>query len=609
MFPAPSDQAAPNFSTNSLSLNTPAAIQATANAKSPIPMGSIPTANPVPVPAPTMNAAAIQSNQGQTTQFPTTAPNPQTAASSAISANASIPSLTSITSQETAQTPAEKTNQTFLQKVATLVGQGKGQQDFTNEAENAAGVPALTKTVNDLNTQLQGLNDQATSLQNEQNYTIPNQVQLDNQGSGVTKASTAARSADSLRTNQIKQGQVATQALTLKAAIYGAQGSLTLAKDAADKAATAQYEHQQQQIDYMNALIKANEPQMTKEEKAQADTVKAQLDERQRLLDNAKEDKQTAIALATAALKNNPSDPQAQYAAQQALQESNQEQPDLSKIFSLVGKYQTDPMATQKALLDLQLTRSQIAASNANTAKTQAETRGLSTSNESQNVTLTTDTGSLSVPVGVAPYVSTSHSGIAYADLSTVQGTAAEKKAIVDQAQAAGIKVITNKNTALDLTNIEDANSKLDSISTIMAGIAQPGALSRGLYGLGLTKFATLAQSNPQQAASGALQGVGLDILKAISGVQGFRGNSSVVQQITDHLPSIYDTTDVVNTKVSYIRQLIADREDSILDQQGTNANTNVNNTTTKSGKPFDYAGAKSAGNSDADIKAYLATH
>ena len=193
----------------------------------------------------------------------------------------------------------------------------------------------------------------------------------------------------------------------------------------------------------------------------------------------------------------------------------------------------------------------------------------------SSMVDITTSGGhQLSVPSDVAPYVNTSHSGVAYADLSTVQGTAAEKKAAVDAAQKSGIKVITNKNTALDLTNIQDAYSKLDTISSIMAGIDQPSALSRDLGGLGLTSLASMAQTNPQKAAAGALQGVGLDILKAISGVQGFRGNSAVVQQVTDHLPSIYDTNDVVQQKVNFIQQLIADREDAIVGKQSDSSPT-----------------------------------
>lgn len=167
--------------------------------------------------------------------------------------------------------------------------------------------------------------------------------------------------------------------------------------------------------------------------------------------------------------------------------------------------------------------------------------------------------------VNYQPYLNTSNSGVDYLDASTIQGTAAQKKAIVDAATSAGIKVITNKNTAADLVNIKDANDKLTLIGTILSGIDQPNALSRDLYGLGLTKFATLAQTNPQQAAAGALQSVGLDILKAISGIQGFRGNQSAIQQVTDHLPSIYDTDAVVKQKIEYINGLISSRENAIV--------------------------------------------
>ena len=187
------------------------------------------------------------------------------------------------------------------------------------------------------------------------------------------------------------------------------------------------------------------------------------------------------------------------------------------------------------------------------------------------NVNITNDDGSTtSISSAVAPYYNTSHSGVGYIDASTLQGTAAEKTAIVNEATKEGLKVITNKNTAADITNIKDAYSKLDTIGTIFAGIAQPGALARDLYGAGLTSLASMAQTDPQKAAAGALQSVGLDILKAISGIQGFRGNSSAIQQVTSHLPSIYDTTDVVNQKIDYINKLISDREDAIVGKGGS---------------------------------------
>lgn len=325
------------------------------------------TAQPVNT---TMDASAISNHL--TSGATTTLPPPNTSLPSSVNDNTSIqtpiPSAEAIINETTQSTPAEQKQKSILDRIAGLIGGGKGQTTLTNEAETAAGVPALTKTVNDLNTQLQGLNDQATALQNEASYTIPNQEQLNAEGRGITAGGLAPIQASDLRKNQIKQGAIATQALTVKSALYGAQGNLLLAKDAADKAATAQYEDQQRQIDYEKAQLDAIAPQLNKEEKAQAAIQTAKLADRQAQIDNAKEDKKTIIALATAALKNNPNDPTAQYAAQQALAESNQQQPNLQKVLGLIGKYQSDPIATEQAIASLAYTRAQTAKLRADTA-------------------------------------------------------------------------------------------------------------------------------------------------------------------------------------------------------------------------------------------------
>lgn len=204
-------------------------------------------------------------------------------------------------------------------------------------------------------------------------------------------------------------------------------------------------------------------------------------------------------------------------------------------------------------------------------AKTYSDIKAAQTSG-SPTVALVNDAGNtVSVPTDVAPYYNVASNGVEYVDASTLQGTATEKTKIINDAQAAGYQIITNKNEAADLTNIKDANSNLNTISTIVAGIGQPNWLSRTLGGLGLTSLETMTQSDPQKAAAGALQSVGLDILKAISGIQGFRGNATAIQQVTDHLPKITDTVDTINQKVAYIQQLINNRENAIV---GTPQNT-----------------------------------
>lgn len=215
-----------------------------------------------------------------------------------------------------------------------------------------------------------------------------------------------------------------------------------------------------------------------------------------------------------------------------------------------------------KAQADIAKTQADTAKENADTA---AAGGGLN------DVSLIDGTGkTVQIPADAAPYFNTSHSGVNYIDASAIQGTASQKKAIIDAAQSAGLKVITNKNTAADLTNINDVFNKLDTIKTVMNNIDQPGYLQRALYGAGMTFFANMLQTNPQQAASGAIQTVGLDILKAISGIQGFRGNQTAIEQVNKHLPSIYDTSAVVAQKLAYMSKLISDREDGILGKNDT---------------------------------------
>ncbi len=521
-----------------------------------------------PIQTPTVPTSLNGQNTAPST--PITLPQASNNTPSSIGANATIPTPQSIIAQETTQTPAEQQTQLLMQRIADLTGTNQTQNQLTTTSENNAGIPGLTKTYNDLGNQLQTLNDQSTKLSNDANYTIPNQEQNSVIGQGVTTGGLAPIQTAALRNNQIQQGAIATQALTVKSALYYAQGNLAQAKASADAAATATFEGQQQQLAALNAQIDAIKPQLTKEESAQADLVKTQLADRQNQITQQKTDYTAGLGLINEAMKTNGQNPQAQLAIQAAQKVDPTDPQYLQKVGTLLTQYQTDPVATQKALLDNQLLRAQI-------SKAQYDAQiSKNNANASSGNTIVQDSkgNNISVPVSVAPYVNTSNSGVSYADLSAIQGTAAEKKQIVDQAQASGLKVILNKNTSADLVNIGDANAKLDSISTIMAGIDQPDALSRDLYGLGLSKLAVMAQTDPQKAAAGSLQSVGLDILKAISGIQGFRGNSSVVQQVTEHLPSIYDTNAVAQQKITYIRALISDRENSILGTSGTNASS-----------------------------------
>lgn len=179
-------------------------------------------------------------------------------------------------------------------------------------------------------------------------------------------------------------------------------------------------------------------------------------------------------------------------------------------------------------------------------------------------------TSKADIPQALKPYVKQSSDGTWYMDLSSA--SASQKDALI--AEAGDLPVITDKNQSADLANIRDVGSKLKTVATIMGDLDQPDALSRDLGGAGLTAFASMAQTNPKAAAAGALNDIALDVLKSISGVQGFRGNATAVQQVKDSLPSITDTQDTAAQKLSIVGQLISDRETGILGENGPNDTT-----------------------------------
>lgn len=320
-----------------------------------------------PQPSTTFDAGAL-SQPNQNVQFPTNPPNTGTSASNALSFNSTIPSPASIINEETTQTPAGSTNTSLLGKLAGLIGGQSSLATQQGQQEKAAGIPGLTKTVNDLTSQILALNDQSTALSAAAmpGGTIQNTEQNNAQGRGITAGGLAPQTSADLRNNQIQQSIIAQQSLVAKSAYYAANNNLTLAKDAADKAAQIAFDADTQKINYTKALIDANKPQMTKEEKAQADLVTAQLADRTRQLDEQKTDYTTGIGLINNAMKFNGQDPQAQLAIQAAQKVDPKDPQYLQKVGALLTQYQQDPVATQKALADLANTK-------ANTANTYSQ--------------------------------------------------------------------------------------------------------------------------------------------------------------------------------------------------------------------------------------------
>lgn len=284
-----------------------------------------------------------------------------------------VPSTGDVVNGAAAPTSAENDQTATLTQLAELMKGSKSLDALKAEKSNNPELTAATSTLNDLGAQIEGLNNQALALQNEAQYTIPNKAQEDATGRGITAAGLAPITASQLRQNQIKQGAIATQALTVKSAYYAAQGKYNMAKDAADRAATLAFDEQERQINYRKAVLDALAPQLGRDQQARAAKLQADLADRETAIKNGREDAKVGQALIASTLKFYQNDPRAQFAAQEAMKVPLNDPAYISKVMNLVGKYQQNPQETEAAVLDMQYKRAQIAKINADTKLTDAQ--------------------------------------------------------------------------------------------------------------------------------------------------------------------------------------------------------------------------------------------
>jgi len=169
--------------------------------------------------------------------------------------------------------------------IESLLGQLSGKESYSQQQENLAGVDELQAEQDSLTAQIKALNTQSQNLQKQSEVDIPNQMQLESEGRGRTVGGLAPLTAGALRINQIKQGQIATQALTLSATYDLNAGRLKSAQTKAQKAVDLKYKPIEEAIDRNAKLLELYMPFFNREEKKRA--------EAQQL---ANEEKKTAVA-------------------------------------------------------------------------------------------------------------------------------------------------------------------------------------------------------------------------------------------------------------------------------------------------------------------------
>ena len=245
----------------------PASTPAVSSGTSGSAIGIYPTSTyvPPPVPPTTISSETTSGSTG-TTNFQSTQ-TPAVPATPVLSTT--VPQIT--------LTPLQQSIQDLVNSTMADNTTEAGKADYQNQQNQAQDITGKTQLVNDLTSQFNNLTRQAQD--------IPNQLQLQSQGRGITAGGLAPIQADQLRLNSIASNTLASQ-------IETAKGNLTYAQSLADNAVAAKFDPIEASIKakMANLQLLANSPQATVDEKNQAAQTTTALKAQQ---DQVAEQKQT----------------------------------------------------------------------------------------------------------------------------------------------------------------------------------------------------------------------------------------------------------------------------------------------------------------------------
>ncbi len=482
--------------------------------------------------------------------------------------------LTSLLQNAQAPTQTDQNQSKLTGSIQQLLAQIKGlggAPDSTGKIDTSGALTGAQdqaaqglgyKNMNDVNTQLTGINNQIQALQKEA-QAIPLQDQQDVLGRGVTEGGLAPIEAGKIRENTIK-------ALGLSSIAQTLQGNISLAQDIASKAVDAEFKPYQLQLSYDQQLYNMNKDQLTREDAKQATALQAQLQERQRVLGIQEDNRKTGYALANAAAANNPGNQAAMMAIQKANGLNPQDPNYLQEISSLLSPYQSNP-------LDTKLKLAQISEANANAAKAY---QSISASGQD--------------PATVSGWVTNIKSGIA--KLSDLTGNPALKNAVVTALAAGG----SSQSQILQTTkqSLDELNAMVNQ--TQLTGTGFTDAVGNPL--LGWTSKIPGSQAADFNAKFTQVKNdVILPNLNLLHGLG--RVTDREFQALTAAVTSLN-----TNESQGQFKRDLSDLTNQINQKLQADSGTQTNTTTAK-GLPFDYQAAITAGHTDAEIQAYLKAH
>lgn len=203
---------------------------------------------------------------------------------------APVPSSSYFTT-ELIPTPKETEASELSRRIRELYGQTVGESAFRVEKEKEADVEGLFKTQQDLSSRLKVLEAEAKS--------IPDQMQLQAEGRGITASGLAPLTASELRKKSI-------EANTVGALLAASQGKLTTALTLVDRAVAQKYDPIKEEINasLKNLELLLKDPTLTLAEKNRAQEQLDIQNARKERLEIEKKNQENIFKVATDAASN-----------------------------------------------------------------------------------------------------------------------------------------------------------------------------------------------------------------------------------------------------------------------------------------------------------------
>lgn len=223
----------------------------------------------------------------------------------------------------------------ILRSISTL----GGEKTRGLELEKEAGLPVQRQELQNVINQLQGLQKEAAA--------IPLQIQQDFQGLGATRGGVQPIQTARLRENAIKSLGLAAIGQTL-------QGNVALAESSIQRALDAEFEPEKTKLDLLKQAYDFNKDRLERVDKRRADTLNLLIKERERILEDEKNNKEEIYKIGSVATK---------YGAPQRVVQQIFSAKSREEAVALASQYLVDPAAKfelESARLDNVLKKAQI---------------------------------------------------------------------------------------------------------------------------------------------------------------------------------------------------------------------------------------------------------